>query len=82
MLNNCGVHLKQIQSCMLAIFLIKIFKKKKRMEVGRISGSMFYLRSVEVGVMPCCFHRLLGKIKDNHDQIIVKDIWQNMADLS
>lgn len=52
------------------------------MEVGRISGSMFYLGGVEVGVMPCCFHRHLGKLKDNHDQIIVKDIWQEIAELS
>ena len=52
------------------------------MEMGRTSGSMFYLGGVEVGAMPCCFHRLLGKLKDNHDQIIVKDICQEMADLS
>lgn len=27
-------------------------------------------------------HALLGRLQGNHDQIIVKDSWQEMADLS
>lgn len=37
---------------------------------------------VEVRVIHYHFHRPLGKVKKNHDQAIVKDIWQEMADLS
>lgn len=43
---------------------------------------MFYLRGVEGRVISYCSHSPLSKVNNNHNQTIVKDTWQEMADLS
>lgn len=42
---------------------------------------MFYLGGVEGRAISYCSHSPLSKV-NNHNQTIVKDIWQEMADLS
>ena len=43
---------------------------------------MFYLGGVEGRVISYCSHSPLSKVNNNHNQTIVKDTWQEMADLS